>query len=221
MLDSRASGCSAVRRSPAPIRCPRGRMSIACPHCTCPFEPAGAPGSVAVCPHCQKPSPVPGATPASDPALGAVPVPAPAPPKHHQWDWRFIAGTAAIVLTLAVILPVVVVLLRRQPGGEAIPVDANTLFGDFARDHTAASHRYTGKTLHVTGRVSLVNKEGTPVLTMRTEPFGSVYCEFMRSAELAAVRAGDQVTVRGICIGRRDPLVPRIALLDCTLIPDR
>ncbi|HVK14383.1 MAG TPA: hypothetical protein VM597_36925 [Gemmataceae bacterium] len=83
-------------------------------------------------------------------------------------------------------------------------VELDTAYDD---DRAAADRRYMNKIVEVTGKVSRVNRLNKPELTVELEGMDvgrTVDCEFATDPDgkVDALRAGQQVTIRGKCIGR-------------------
>lgn len=88
---------------------------------------------------------------------------------------------------------------------QAILVSAEQMARDYQANEITAQRKYEGKVLEVTGRISTIRSGSTgrfaskPILML-----GVIRCEFTSAAQLESLSAGQVVTVRGKCIGRRE-----------------
>lgn len=84
---------------------------------------------------------------------------------------------------------------------KAIQVTASQLFGEYNTNEKSANTNYIDKVVAVTGVVGTVSKnaEGKTVVLLKTEDlmFG-VNCTLEEAAD---IKAGEQVTLKGICTG--------------------
>lgn len=98
---------------------------------------------------------------------------------------------------------------KEEPAEEAIKVTAQELLEAYDENGVAADKQYKGKELQVTGTVGSI---GTDILddayiTLKNEEdeyaIISVQCYFEKSEEdsIASLKAGDKVTVTGVCQG--------------------
>jgi hypothetical protein len=92
---------------------------------------------------------------------------------------------------------------HRDPSSESsLKISATELFKNFENNEAKANQLYLDKVLEVSGKISEIttNQEMKPVVALETENllFG-VRCT-MESTELN-VKAGDQVSIKGICRG--------------------
>jgi hypothetical protein len=138
-----------------------------------------------------------------------------------------VAGLA--VVTSAVMIFVFfkyVSTLPTTPGVSATgPVDytltAVELDREFNQNKFAAESKYKGKVVEVSGTVERVGDDVKKYrLTLELTGFDgmTVDCDFSttKKSELAALKPGTAVTVRGKCIGTRDDYV---TLEDCVIVP--
>jgi hypothetical protein len=98
---------------------------------------------------------------------------------------------------------------RPPPAGG---LTAEGLYQQFADNPIAAGRRHTGKVREVTGRVRAIGNAGAVVL------YPAVVCQFYERQlhEVARLRPGQQVTVRGHC---GDLLGPRgLRFDDCEVV---
>jgi hypothetical protein len=115
-------------------------------------------------------------------------------------------GEAALNLTTPDGFTRASALLHPRPAANARRVAAEDLYAAFVKDRAAAALRFKGRPLAVTGIVAEVGRNDAGVAYGRLEAegsFGGVLCHFHRHPEgsLPAVRVGQAITVRGLCIG--------------------
>jgi hypothetical protein len=99
-------------------------------------------------------------------------------------------------------------------------VAAEDLCAAFDKDRADAALRFKNRPLAVTGIVAKVGRDDAGVAFVLLEAegaFGGVRCHFHRdpAGALPVVQVGQQVTVRGLCIGG----AVYVHLLDCELLP--
>lgn len=108
--------------------------------------------------------------------------------------------------------------IRNGPG---LPVTAAALEADFATNVVAADLKYKDKVLAVTGQVvRVVRDESKAVYTLELatdDGAKAVACDFAERAKhpLASAARGQEVTVRGQCLGRVGEVV---RLKDCVVV---
>jgi hypothetical protein len=93
-------------------------------------------------------------------------------------------------------------LAREIAGADAVVVPAETMARDYQANEIAANGKYKGKVVEVSGIVARV-QGGTGSSTGQRPAVlvGGVRCEFKSAGPLAALSAGQWVTVRGKCTG--------------------
>lgn len=95
----------------------------------------------------------------------------------------------------------------RAAGPDVPAVTAVQLDKDFDANELKAETDYKGKVIQVTGAIKAIvrDRPGIVVVELRGTPDSTIDCEFRREDEgqLAGRNVGDQVTVRGLCRGRR------------------
>ncbi|NDK56632.1 OB-fold protein [Pontibacter fetidus] len=117
-----------------------------------------------------------------------------------------------IVLSVAVIGIVAAVLLYNKPHRDTasaesdFAVAAPVLLQEFTTDEAAANQKYLDKVVAVRGKVKTMvpDEEGNINLTLdANNAMSGVICTIPKTdAESAAnVKAGDEVTVKGVCTG--------------------
>lgn len=86
-----------------------------------------------------------------------------------------------------------------------VAIDAGQLFSEFANDETAATAKYVGKIVTVTGKVRESSKmdDGTPKVILETGSDFGVLCEFDPNTKHAqtAFQPGTAITLKGECAG--------------------
>ncbi|HEY8513596.1 MAG TPA: hypothetical protein VIL31_16670 [Cyclobacteriaceae bacterium] len=99
-------------------------------------------------------------------------------------------------------------------------VDASDLIMAFEEDERAANDKYVGKVLEVSGTVAeVIEKQSSFVLLLGdTTTVSRVSCTLEHEQDSMAygLRAGDALTVRGICSGR----LLDVVLVDCKIVPN-
>jgi len=87
-----------------------------------------------------------------------------------------------------------------------IEITPAKLFAAFEDNEAAANMKYKGKLIQVTGTINNIGTDilGDPYITFETDILKGVNCYFTKSSmeEIAQVRKGQKVTVRGICDGK-------------------
>lgn len=86
-----------------------------------------------------------------------------------------------------------------------ITVNAGQLFADFNDDETAATAKYVGKIIAVSGKVreSSTLEDGTPKVILETGSDFGISCEFDPNTKHARTefQPGEQLTIKGECAG--------------------
>ena len=105
--------------------------------------------------------------------------------------------------------------------GSALTFTADALHGEYDANEVAADGKYKGKTVEVTGTVKEIGKgafggQYVAFTLARNQFMTSVQCEFPTSAqtELAKLKKGQRVTIRGKCEGF---LIKTVRLDNCSL----
>lgn len=97
-------------------------------------------------------------------------------------------------------------------------LQATALFTDYQTDEVAANERYLGKTLELTGTIREISiQEETGQATIYLEAggiMGGVSCEIAADQPLAKVKAGEEITIKGICSG----LLMDVVLNRCVIV---
>jgi hypothetical protein len=98
------------------------------------------------------------------------------------------------------------------PPGPAIRVSADDLYKAFDENVIAAEVKYKNKVLEVTGKVNKVlrNDVSKAVVELQVEDgIAIVICEFLAkdTQQLAVVKKGQEVVIRGKCLGQVDDIV--------------
>ncbi|MFO7258141.1 MAG: hypothetical protein DIU61_010615 [Bacteroidota bacterium] len=99
-------------------------------------------------------------------------------------------------------------------------VSASELIMAFEEDERAANGKYVGKVLEVSGTIAeVIEKQNSFVLLLGdTSTVSRVSCTLEHEQDSMAygLRAGDALTLRGICSGR----LLDVILVDCRIVPD-
>jgi tRNA_anti-like len=96
-----------------------------------------------------------------------------------------------------------------------IKTEATSLFQEYSSNEQAANKKYLEKILEVSGEVTEITKnaEGMTVLLLKTDdPMFGINCT-MEQKEMS-VKAGDRITLKGICTG----YLTDIVLIRCYLV---
>lgn len=107
----------------------------------------------------------------------------------------------------------------------AVPVSATDLYNTFTNDSAAAKKIYLEKILEVAGQITGMtkNQQSQAVILLKTGAAGaSINCT-MEVVE-AGIKAGDTITIKGICngLGQGDAdlgIAPDIYLTRCNIVP--
>lgn len=97
---------------------------------------------------------------------------------------------------------------RQVAAGPALAITADALHSEYDANEVAADEKYKGKVLEVTGTVKEIGKDilddqYVALQLPRNQFMTSVHCSFPAGAskELAQLRKGQRVTIRGKCKG--------------------
>lgn len=109
-----------------------------------------------------------------------------------------------------------------RKGKVSARVTARGLYAEYKKNEVAADSKYKGKILVVTGKVRKIGKDisDTPYIALKaSRVIGSVQCMFAksRSSELAKVRKGQQISLKGLCEGKMMNVILRGCLIEKTL----
>jgi cytochrome bd-type quinol oxidase subunit 1 len=121
------------------------------------------------------------------------------------------ASTKKILMVIVVVAAVVVAvtgyrMYNKGPvnvaDAEAIKATPAALYTSYTLDSAAAQKKYDGKVLELTGQITDVseNSQKQQVILLKTSSSGgNINCTMEES--VAGARAGDNITIRGICSG--------------------
>lgn len=97
-------------------------------------------------------------------------------------------------------------------------MDATLLVAEFEQDEAAANTKYLDKVVEVKGTVKEVMKSDNSITLLlgEADAMSSVSCSLSAGAAKDAgdVKAGDEVTIRGICSG----MLLDVALANCEIV---
>ena len=95
-------------------------------------------------------------------------------------------------------------------------VSATDLHKEFTAGEAAATARYGGKIVEVTGTITAVRSDdkATTISLDTSDPMSSVMCTLATLADDNALKIGDKVTIRGECSG----FLMDVLLNNCTII---
>ena len=96
-----------------------------------------------------------------------------------------------------------------------VEVSADEIIAAYETDENAANGVYNGKVVQVTGKVSAVTEEeGTTKIQLETSnQIALIICEMETGTETGEVKAGDMVSIKGLCTGYLSDVI----LVQCTL----
>lgn len=95
-----------------------------------------------------------------------------------------------------------------------LQVDAQALFAEFEQDENAANQKYNDKAVEVKGVVVNVSNEGgKATVTLKGGDMGGVSCEMQDTSGTENIKAGDSVTIKGVCTG----VLMDVVLVRCVL----
>lgn len=85
-----------------------------------------------------------------------------------------------------------------------VTLSPDKLLEEFNNDENAANTMYLDKIIEVAGTVKSVNQVdvGGSISLDTGDPMASVTCEFENSADVASVKEGDKIKVKGLCSGK-------------------
>ena len=84
---------------------------------------------------------------------------------------------------------------------KALALNAKELAAEYERDEAGANKKYLGNALQVSGTVSevSVNQQNKPVIVLSGTGMSGVQCSLLK--EVAGIKKGDAVTIKGFCSG--------------------
>lgn len=113
----------------------------------------------------------------------------------------------AVVLALVAIAGITGYMLWNKPhkdveAADAVSITATDLYSIYITDTAKAKLLYTDKVLLVSGKVNRVstNLQAQQVIYMET-PVSGAYINCTMEAKADAVKAGNDITIKGICSG--------------------
>lgn len=113
----------------------------------------------------------------------------------------------AVIIALVAIAGITGYMLWNKPhkdveAADAVKVTATDLYNMYITDSAKAKSLYTGKVLLVSGKVNgvSVNQQSQQVIFMET-PVSVAYINCTMEGKADGVKAGDDITIKGICSG--------------------
>jgi tRNA_anti-like len=99
-----------------------------------------------------------------------------------------------------------------------VEATADEIIAAYEADEKAADGLYLGKVVQVTGKVSVITEEGgTKKIQLETSnPMALIICEMETGTETEGVKAGDMVSVKGMCSGYLSDVI----LVQSTLVKE-
>jgi len=84
-----------------------------------------------------------------------------------------------------------------------VEVSAQKLLEDYAADEKTANETYLGKVVQVSGKVTTIaEEEGKKKVNLDTgNPISAIICEVENGKDIGAIKAGDEVKIKGLCSG--------------------
>lgn len=97
-----------------------------------------------------------------------------------------------------------------------VEVTSDEIIAAYEADENAANGVYNGKVVQVTGKISVLTDEaGTKKIQLETSnPIAMIICEMETGTETGDVKAGDMVSIKGLCTGYLSDVI----LVQCTLV---
>lgn len=135
---------------------------------------------------------------------------------------------AILVLAIAGVVTVFLYIFRTgQPDMFRLKTDyrieATELYGEFEADEQAATGKFAGKIVEVSGSVESVERNEWGNVTIAfIDPFFGVTCTIdslqalSQPEVVAAVKAGDLITVKGRC----DGMLTDVKVVKCVVVTD-
>ena len=113
-----------------------------------------------------------------------------------------------IILGLVIVVMGVWLYLNRnvaslQNQKPDVEVSAQKLLEDYAADEKTANETYLGKVVQVSGKVTTIaEEEGKKKVNLDTgNPISAIICEVENGKDIGAIKAGDEVKIKGLCSG--------------------
>ncbi len=130
-----------------------------------------------------------------------------------------------LIVIVIIIMLVAVYYLYNKPHRNilneesVISINAGNLFKNYEQNETDANKDFLDKTIEITGQISEINisEEENPVIIFKNkEDFFGVSCSFSSkmNQNLANIKIGDSIKVKGICKGYLSDVV----LIDCIIV---
>jgi tRNA_anti-like len=102
----------------------------------------------------------------------------------------------------------------------AFNLDAKVLVGDYEKNEKIANDKYLGKIVEVRGIIAEKSrdKKGNFNITLQGADLSGVGCEFEKgaSSEIAGLKEGQEVKIKGICTG----VLMDVVLVDCVYVTE-
>ena len=143
-------------------------------------------------------------------------------PKRTWIKNLLIAGLVLILLGAAAIFYIFNKPHRNIAGSKAdFAIDAPALLQEFETDETAANKKYLDKIIAVKGRIASIETtpEGNLNIALTTNSdMATVSCAMLPSEkdEAANIKAGDEITVKGLCTG----MLMDVVLTNCSIVTE-
>ena len=97
-----------------------------------------------------------------------------------------------------------------------VEVTAQKMLTDYSEDETAANDQYLGKVVQVSGNVAaIVEEDGKKKVHLDTgNPIALIICEIEDGEDIASVKTGDEIKMKGLCSGYLSDVI----LVQATLV---
>lgn len=97
-----------------------------------------------------------------------------------------------------------------------VEVTSDEIITAYETDENAANGIYNGKVVQVTGKVAdMTDEAGTRKIQLETSnPIAMIICEMETGTETGDVKAGDMVSIKGLCTGYLSDVI----LVQCTIV---
>ncbi len=131
-----------------------------------------------------------------------------------------------VVLFIAIgsILAALILYNKKQPDTSKIKPDfaitATALQKEFEDNEKAASDKYINKIIEVSGTITTVtpaDSADTNISLKTGNDMSAVNCAFQKYIDPTNFKAGDLITLRGVCSG----FLMDVLLKDCSVIPSK
>jgi tRNA_anti-like len=135
-----------------------------------------------------------------------------------------IALVVVLLIAIGSILAALVLYNKKQPDTSKIKPDititATDLQKEFENNEKTASDKYINKILEVSGTITAVtpaDSANTNISLKTANEMSAVNCAFQKYIDPTKFKAGDLITLRGVCSG----FLMDVLLKNCSVIPEK